>query len=112
MELLLTIMLTGAVVWQAVLTALLNRVARKQADISETQVGITKETEERRRKQDSPQIRFVAISYSHSYSDGRDTEKFVGFSVTNASVRKINVDCLNLDFSIMNQGHPRGLQFQ
>ena len=110
LDLLLTIVLTGAVVWQTRLTGILARVASKQATISATQVAIIREAEARQRRLEDPQIRFSSISYTHA-STGIDgnirTDRFVGFSVTNASLREISIAYLGIDFAIKHEGGTR-----
>ena len=102
-DLLLTFVLTVAVVWQTRLTGKLAKIARRQADISESQAQLAEEAEKRRRQLEGPRVRFVGLHYSFSEYNTDGSPKSIGyegFSVTNEGLREVNIQRMKFDIAV------------
>lgn len=98
----LSFVLTCAVVWQAVLTWRLAKIGEKQNSISETQLRMVKEAEERQRQLQAPRLRFVTAHRGFTDATTRPIKStnYDGFIVTNESMLDITVDRAEFDIAV------------
>lgn len=93
----LTLIIALSAVVQAICT-------RKQTKIAELQMELARESEERQRKRETPNIKFAIDGYSHGRidPDGNSTTDvyFGGFCITNASSVDVTITNFNLERGI------------
>ena len=98
----MTLIIAAAVVVQAIYTRKQARIVEKQAKIAEDHVKLARESEDRQRQQEKPNVEITVASYSHSRIVGEDsrTISFEGFRITNTSLLDVTITGWSLQLGI------------